>query len=227
MNLLYVTMSRRETAAGLLLLAVYLLMPVIPDSALLFFSFCCLTFIAALVIFRKFLKESCQVPHVTPAQILLKALLGIIVSQLCVLLTNDLLYFFIPSFYIYTDTGPRFYNVTCEIIAAMAQEHFLLTAAAVIVLMPVVDELLYRGLLFGKLLPKSPVPALLVSTALFILVRIAGLFGNFSISYILVSCLQYVPMCLLLSWVYTRSETILTPILAHMVINAVSFFTMR
>lgn len=230
MRQLYVTMTPRESVCGTLLLAVQLLMlPVLSRfyHAALFFGWCLLSFLAAIVIFRKFLKESFDVPHVTPGQILLKAFLGTVTSQLLPLLINDLIFYFIPDFYIFTDTGPQFRNVACAGIQAMAQEHYLLTAAAVIVLLPAVEELLYRGLVFGKLLPRGRIPAVLASAALFTLVRIAGLIGHYSTAYVLVSCMQYLPMCLFLAWIYTRAETILAPMLAHMVINAVSFFQMR
>ena len=102
-----------------------------------------------------------------------------------------------------------------------------LTAVAMILFVPVVEEVLYRGLVFGNLVQKSTPLAYLISTALYCLVLILPILGNASTDYIILSFIQYIPVSVMFCWIYTRTETLLTPVLAHMVMNGLSILTLR
>lgn len=230
MHLLYVTLSEKEKRLGFdwlaLLIASVLLHP-IRSTAVMEFVFQAGNFAAAVLIFHTFLRTSLQVPLTTPFQILKMAILGLILAQLANLLTNDLLYYFFPQYFYYDETGPHFGNVLKFLMETFAQENFPLTAIAIIFFVPIWEEVFHRGLVFGSLLRKNLALAYMVSAALYAFAPIVPLFGNYPLGYIVISFLQYIPIGVLFAWVYTRTETILTPILAHMVMNAVSIFTMR
>lgn len=230
MHLLYIPMTRKEQNMGLGLLAVMLgTILLLPPRTAPLGEFCHwgLFFTAVLIVFHRFLAASAQVP-LTPILTVAKfSLLGYALAFLANLLTNDLIYYFLPKYFYYNETGPHFTNL-CKIhIGTLATANFPLTAVTVILFVPVVEEVLYRGLVFGNLLRKNLPLAYVISTLLYCLVLILPILRNASADYIILSFIQYIPINLMFCWIYTRTETILTPILAHMVMNAVSILTLR
>ena len=231
MNILYVSMNRQEKCLGWLCLIGYtLVLPLLFglwNSALSVFLEATVSCTAVVLIFRSFLRNSLQVPLTTPAQIILKAALGLIASYVATLCMNDLFFFYLPDFFIYTDFGPMYYNTNEAAFAALVQENFLLTGLAFVVLMPIVEEILFRGLLFGSIFCRSRILAYVVSVGVFAFLPAAGLIGHYPALYIVLIILQYVPLGLILGWVYTSTETILTPILLRMVLHAFAICSMR
>ena len=229
MHLLYVSMTRKEQNMGLVLLVLMLLSMLLPvrTAPLGEFLFNGGYFLAAFVIFRHFLRSSLEVPLTPFATILKFALLGYGLAFLANLLTNDLFFYFLPNHFYYDETGPHFYNVCKVALESLARENFPLTAVAVILFVPVVEELLYRGVVFGSLVQKNLPLAYVISTIAYCLVLTVPVLGQYRTDYVILSFIQYLPINLMFCWIYTRSETILTPILAHMIMNAVSVFAMR
>ena len=229
MHLLYVPMNKKEVRLGFCWLTVLVLTSLpLRSGPVMELAFQGLHFAAAVLIFHRFLRSSFQVPLTKTLTIVKTALLGLILAQLANLLTNDLLFYFFPQYFFYNDTGPHFYNVLKEdILKEMLAENFPLTAFAVIVLAPIWEELFHRGLVFGTLARKHIALAYPVSIILYALLPILPLFGRQPAAYIVLSFIQHIPISVLFAWIYTRTETILTPVLAHMLMNAVSIFTMR
>ena len=54
-----------------------------------------------------------------------------------------------------------------------------------------------------------------------------GYVGSVEPAYILLSFLQYLPAGYCLCFAYRRSGTIISPILMHMIVNAVAVYSMR
>lgn len=226
MHLLYVTLNPREKLGGLIILTLFLLpLPFLWES-LLILPFTLILFSLSVWIFRRFLLESFQVPLVTPGQILVKALLAAIISQLSTLLTNDLIFYFLPNYFLYTDLGPLFYNTVWESVVPLAQQSTILSALCLVVSLPVIEELLFRGLLFGALYRRSPLAGFLLTLVLYSFIRLLPVLGEDPL-YLGVCALQYIPMTIYLSWVYVRSDTIAAPMLAHMLMNAVNLYILR
>lgn len=228
MHLLYIPMNRKETLRGLVILAsVVLSSGMMPNTALTLTLYHGLLFLASGLVFRRFLAASARIP-LTPLSTVVKlALLGLVFAQLANLLTNDLIFYFLPGYFRYGDTGPCFLNIRKELIAACAAEHFPLTALCLILFVPLWEELLHRGLVFGTLVQKNLPLAYIIAAILYALLPVIPLLGEYRADYLILSFIQYVPVSLMFCWIYTKSETILTPVLAHMVMNAVSIFTMR
>lgn len=228
MHLLYIPMNRRETLWGLLILAAAILSSrFLPDTPAALLIYHGLFFLASVFAFLRFLISSFQIP-LTPVSTVVKfALLGLVLAQLANLLTNDLIYYFLPKHFGYGATGPYFLNVRKELIASCAADNFPLTALCLILFVPIWEELLHRGLVFGTLVHKNLPLAYITATLLYVLLPIIPLVGNYRADYVILSFIQYIPISIMFCWIYTKSETILTPILAHMVMNAVSIFTMR
>ena len=232
MKSLFVSMTRREMRMGFCLFGTGVLLAVLLrfagigsfSSLLLLGS---LLFSGVLLIFPRFLRESAQVPFTSFGSILKMALLGLIAAQLTTLLTNDLFYFFFPKYFFYDDTGPHFISAHKELLAAVWQQNGPVTLIFAVFLMPVVTEILHRGLIFGSLPFKSRTIACFVGTLIFAALRTCFLPGQQETAYIVISFLQYIPMGIFFTWIYSGTETILTPILAHILLNAVCIFTMR
>ena len=122
---------------------------------------------------------------------------------------------------------PDFFNVNDSTIAYMAGTEFTLTLIGTVFLVPVAEEVLFRGLMFGSLYNRSPVIAYLVSVTAFCMIHVLGYIGLYPIPHLLLCLLQYVPAAVILAWAYARTGTIFTPILIHAIINATGIFAMR
>lgn len=228
MQLLYIPLKRSERICGMVLLSALVLSSrILPDTAAALTIYHGFFFLTSVFVFLRFLTESARIPLTPVSSVVKFALLGLILAQLANLLTNDLIYFFLPQHFDYGDTGPYFMNVRKELIGFCATENFPLTALSTILFAPVWEELLHRGLVFGTLVKKNIPLAYVTSIILYALLAVVPLLGISPTDYVVLSFIQYIPMSLVFCWIYTKSETILTPILAHMIMNAVSIFTLR
>lgn len=91
-----------------------------------------------------------------------------------------------------------------------------------VLLAPVVEETLFRGVVFGTLHRKNVLLAYLVSTLFFSFYHLwQDIVLNFSPSMLLY-LLQYAPAGIVLGWVYSHSRTVWAPVFLHMIINYVS-----
>lgn len=122
---------------------------------------------------------------------------------------------------------PDFYNVNDAGFATYSRSHFLLTALGAVVLVPVAEETLYRGLVFGALHQKSRLLAYVLSTVFFAFIHVVGYVGAFPASVLLLCFLQYIPAGVMLAWSYEYCGSILAPVLIHTAVNAIAIFSMR
>lgn len=122
---------------------------------------------------------------------------------------------------------PEFVNINDSTITAMADADFLPIAICTVFFVPVAEELLFRGVLFAGFYRRSPVIAFLVSAAVFSVIHIAAYIGSYPWYTLLLCFIQYIPPSLALGWAYAKSGSILSPMLMHIVINAVGIFVMR
>lgn len=122
---------------------------------------------------------------------------------------------------------PGFSNVNDGSIAAMTKRSFWPMAIGTVLLVPVAEEVLYRGLLFGSFYGKHPRRAYLFSTLVFCAIHVMGYLGRYDALTLALCFLQYVPAGLCLAWAYTESGTIFAPILIHTVINAMGIYAVR
>ncbi len=90
-----------------------------------------------------------------------------------------------------------------------------------VLLAPVVEETLFRGVAFGSLRRKNALLAYAVSTLLFAVYHLwSYLVYDFHPS-LLLYLLQYLPAGLVLGWAYDYSKTLWAPVFLHMMINYV------
>lgn len=111
-------------------------------------------------------------------------------------------------------------------IVEMAQADSGVMKAIAIFMAPIVEETLFRGVVFGSIRPKNRVLAYAVSILLFSVYHVwqyAAMYGLGVYIYLL----QYIPVSFALAWCYERTNTIWTPIFFHMAFNAISFYVLN
>ena len=97
--------------------------------------------------------------------------------------------------------------------------------AVVIFLVPIVEEVLFRGVVFGTLRRRSRLLAYAGSAVLFGLYHIWR-YALIEPAYFLYA-LEYVPVSVALAWIYERCGSIWPGIFFHMGINAMSFYVLN
>ena len=218
--------TRRETIWGFLLmgftmfvapsvlLLVNSLLPQPLSVGMLNVLFYCFNFIATLVIFRQFLAQAFKVALERAFPVIWYAILGYCGYQV---LSNLL-----ATVILYIDPG--FSNVNDDSIFQMLENDLVPLAMATIFLVPLAEEVLYRGLLFHKLFDRNPVAAYLVSIGVFSAIHVMGYIGTYSPLVLFLCFLQYLPAGYCLCWCYRQTGTIMCPILLHTIVNGTSIF---
>ena len=225
-----ISLTRQETRNGLIYMIVSLVaLPWLlqegngfladPLSAgKLNFIYYCINFLVMLGICRHFLK--CNFTHSlkTPFNVIWYAILGYLGSQAL----GEILAYLTLMVY------PDFSNVNDQTITSMLREDSMLIALGTVFLVPLVEELFFRGLIFRNLWSKSRIGAYLVSMILFSLLHVANYIGAYSPLHLLMCFLQYLPASFCLAWCYCQTGTIITPIIMHGLTNAMSvYYLMR
>ncbi len=180
------------------------------SAAELNFTFYLINFIAILLIFQDYLGRSLRHATQHPIDLCQAVILGFVAYYACFTLIDWVVHFFVPGFTNYND----------EAISAMSRGSSFLMTIGVVVLVPPVEECLYRGLIFRNLYKKSRWAAYIVSILAFSIIHILGYIGQYSPVELLLAVLQYLPAGLCLAWTYTKADTVFAPILVHAAINA-------
>ena len=107
------------------------------------------------------------------------------------------------------------------VIENLAQAHPVIIVITSVILAPIVEELLFRGTIFGWLYELHPMIAHLGSAFLFGFVHImdAVLSGNYQEWF---QIFAYFLMGAVLSFLYEKRNNIYVPILSHMMNNLIS-----
>lgn len=101
------------------------------------------------------------------------------------------------------------------------------TLLIVVLLAPFVEEMLFRGLVFGGLKAKSRFLAYALSCALFAFLHVwQYALVNQDITY-LILMIQYLVPGLVLAWTFERSGNLWTAVLLHAGVNALSYWAIR
>ncbi len=113
-------------------------------------------------------------------------------------------------------------NLNDTTIAAQINSAPRMTALIVVVLAPVVEETLFRGLVFGTLREKSRAGAYVVSCLLFAFLHVwTYALSSWDAGYLFLM-LQYLVPGLIFAWAFEHSGTLWTSILLHAAVNALA-----
>ncbi len=107
-------------------------------------------------------------------------------------------------------------------IDALAQGNYWLMVCCTVLLAPLVEETLFRGLIFGNLHPTGRVLAYAMSALLFAALHVWQYVGQVGWGNTLLTAVAYLPAGVALGWTYEKADTIWAPIVVHSLINAVS-----
>lgn len=105
----------------------------------------------------------------------------------------------------------------------MMKENFGVVKGLSVFVAPIVEEVLFRGVLFGSLRKRGRGKAYIISALVFGLYHVwqsAALSGDWTL---LLYAVQYLPVAVVLNWCYERSGTLWTSIFYHIIYNAAAF----
>ena len=122
---------------------------------------------------------------------------------------------------------PEYSNVNNDNIASLTDVYYLPMFLCTVLLVPVTEEVLYRGMLFGLPWQKNRYLAYFVSTLVFSLIHMVGYIGQAPISYLLIGLFQYVPATIGMGYAYEKADSICAPMLIHMFVNLLGMIAMR
>lgn len=173
-----------------------------------------LNFIAILLIFRRFLYDSLAPIRGRLGRFLLAVVVGmgayyLMVSQ-------------IAAIYAAYELMPE--NINNAAVSSLIVQEPGWMLLSTVVLAPVTEECLCRGMLFGPICRKCPWLAYVVSSAVFAGLHIAaGISFDQATSTLILCFIQYLPAGVALSWVYHKTCSIWGSIALHALLNLNSF----
>ena len=181
------------------------------------FLFFCANFVAAILIFRRYLLEFLQpdIPEAIRIGVFALLLFGLYWGA-TTLLTKA-----------FSVLDPDFVNLNDQSITQMTESNYYLMFIGTVFLAPVAEECFHRGLIFRGLYTRSALLAFAVSTALFSAIHVIQYVGTLSPLSLLFSFLQYIPAGLCLAGAYRLSGSLICPILIHMAVNAMGMLALR
>ena len=221
-----IPLTGRETRNGLIYMAIsFIVLPWLLDAGnsclaaplspgKVNFIYYFVNFSAMLWLCRKFLAQSLRLALKIPFPVVWYAVLGYLGAEALGELVGTLT----------LAVFPEFSNVNDQTVISMLREDSRLIILGTVFLVPLVEELFFRGLIFRNLHGKSHIAAYLVSMALFSLIHVAGYIGAYSPLHLLLCFVQYLPASFCLCWCYCQTSTIMTPILMHALTNAMSIY---
>ena len=176
-----------------------------------------INFVCTILIFRHFLLFSCKDAFSAPIKTAGFTVLGLVLYYLAHFSVTALILYLRPDFSNLNDAG----------ISSLAVDGGIWIAVGTVLLVPVAEECLFRGLLFRGVYDRSPVWAWILSACGFSAVHILSYVGIYDGIALLLAFVQYLPAGLCLAWAYARSNTIFAPIVIHAAINYVGIQQMR
>jgi membrane protease YdiL (CAAX protease family) len=230
---LYISMTRGEKVFGWLYLAFQLLalptvltailswlivrMDVTMGDAVFQFAYHAVNFIAMVCIFHRFLRDSLRSAWRDKWNFLQAVVLGFVAFWACSKAFD----------WIVQVLHGELSNVNDSVISTMLRSNFLLMSIAVVVLAPLTEELLYRGLIFRNLWQQSKAAAYLLSMGAFALIHVLSYIGTTDPVTLILCFIQYLPAGLCLAWTYSKADNIFAPILVHALNNAIAIGLVR
>lgn len=187
------------------------------SNAWLSFATVCFSFVIMVLILHTFLSTAATNVAKDSITTLCAMALGFCVYYTCTTLLSRYMSSYFTSFF----------NTKDPYIAAMLKLDFVPKAIGIIFLLPCVEEMLYRGVVFNSLHGHNRVLAYVLSTLIYSSVHLMGYATTQEPITLFWSFVHYLPAGFTLAWVYVRADNIFAPILLHMVINAMGVFSVR
>ncbi len=194
-----------------------LLLPTPLPQADVNFLFFAVNFAVAVLVLHSFLLGQLETALHHTGKVLTAAIVGFAAYWVLNFLVSGLI----------LSLDPGFSSINDDAVAELAAENFPLIFFGTVVLVPVAEECLFRGIVFRGIYDRSHILAWIVSAGLFALVHVIGYFGSAAPLTLLLCFLQYIPAGICLAASYRLSGSILSPILIHAAVNFVGMMILR
>lgn len=221
-----VHMGRGETMTGWVYLPLYLLvLPVALEYVFLALGmdissaagkarvngvFFVVNFLCCLVIFRKFLLGNLLQ--------LTKRFWGFVQAVILALVMYFALTWLVNLVVVWI--LPELVNFNNEQIFAMARENQVIMVIGTVVLAPMAEECLFRGLIFQNIHRKNRILAYAVTSLVFSFIHVMGYIGK-DWTLLLGNAVCYLPAGVALGWAYEKADSIFAAMTVHCIINAI------
>ena len=104
----------------------------------------------------------------------------------------------------------------------MAQYYYFPLLICTVLLVPVTEEVIYRGVLFQIVYHKNRILAYVLTTVIFAAIHIVGYIGYEDPFNLFIAFHQYLPAGIALAFAYEMSDSIWAPIIIHSTINLIA-----
>ena len=169
-------------------------------------------FVFLLITMFRYLKES----FADLCSNVFNTLIGVLAGYILYILFSNLVGYFL-SIFLQELTNPNSQAVSAE---TRLNPNTMLAVG--VLLAPIVEEVLFRGVAFGTLRRNNVLLAYAVSSVLFAVYHLWQYFIYSYNSALFLYLLQYIPAGIVLAWSYERGRNIWCPVFLHMLINYVS-----
>ncbi|MBP3313879.1 MAG: CPBP family intramembrane metalloprotease [Oscillospiraceae bacterium] len=116
--------------------------------------------------------------------------------------------------------------VNNEVVGGLVYENSTLMALFLILLAPLTEEVLIRGVVFGSLHKVNRYLAYVASILLFSFMHVWQYFVALDFVTAVYNLCLYLPAGIALGWTYEKSGTIWCPVVLHAIINAIAYGVM-
>ncbi len=174
-------------------------------------NFCVLT-----VCFRKYLGKSMRQVGRFPGRFFAAVGIGFAIYYLGTVLMTVLIQLIQPGLE----------NINDAALEGIAEHGMLLMILYTVLLVPTVEELMFRGLIFSSIRPHSRFWAYAVSMLTFSLMHVLSYVGSYPLSSLGLCLLQYLPASFGLAWALEYSGSIWASIAVHTLANAIAMLAM-
>lgn len=219
-----VTMRRYEIIGGILFFFVYQflmgyilsfvfgLLGIPEDEVSINAAYYVVNFLITVLLFRRFLAYSLPVAADNFLRFLKAVLLGYVLYE-----GVQVLVFVLATF-----ISPAFVTPNDDTVRAIAGLNYNVMWVGAVLLAPLVEETLIRGLIFGNIRRKNRLLAYILTALVFAGMHILPYVMTMDVLSILLNFLIYGLPSLSLCVAYEMSGTIWAPIALHMIINAIA-----
>ena len=122
---------------------------------------------------------------------------------------------------------PDFANANDDTIAAMLETAYWPMFICTVLLVPITEETLYRGLLFGVPYNRNKLLGYLTSIVVFSAVHVVPYVFIYDLTQAGLAFLQYLPACFVLAFVYAKTDSLFAGVLIHTLINLIGILVAR
>ena len=183
-----------------------------PQLAINWELICNLINLAALLwIYHQYLRQSVKYGIIHFKKLLLITALGLLVYVILIPISENLV----------KTIRPEIVNFNNEAVEKDLVANPLATVFGTVFLIPFIEEITYRGLIFSGLHQKNPTIAYLVSILGFSMLHVVGYWESQSMFDAFLTLIPYLPATLILTVAYEKSGSILAPVLIHTAVNAI------